>query len=101
MTLNAYIVRSNIVEPRWIDDVGLGGLCNVCDAGSVAALAADIPFSHRPRLDVVVHRMAAITKGTGRPGILLGRIVRHPPIRARPDVVRAPHLVAHVPLRGK
>src|SRR5438477_1927545 len=67
MALDAGIVRPYEIELRGVDDVGRGRLPDVLAAGTVAALAADVPLGDRLRLRVEVHRMAAIAERPGRP----------------------------------
>ena len=58
--------------------------CATCSLpGSVALLAADVPFGDGLGLDVVVHRMAAVAERAGRPLAVVGGIVRHPPVGVR------------------
>ncbi len=66
--------------------------------GAMAFFAAYVPFRGHPGLNVVVDRMAPIAERTSRPFHIVGRIEWRPPVGALSDEVRAPHLVAHVPL---
>ena len=68
-------------------------------AGTVAALAADVPLGRLLRLDVVVHRVAAVAERPGGTAVVVGRIERHPPVGVRLHEVRAPDAMRHVPLR--
>ena len=70
------------------------GSADVLAARAVAALAADVPFGDRLRLDVVVDRMAAVAERTGRPLHVVGRIERHPPVGVRRTRYGAPHACA-------
>lgn len=55
MALNAGIVRSNVVEPIWVDDVGDGWMLNVGASRTMAFLTPYIPLRDLLGLDVVVH----------------------------------------------
>ena len=54
VALNADIVRPHIVKAARVDDVGFHRARDVGAASAMAALAADIPFGDRMRLDIVV-----------------------------------------------
>src|SRR5580693_4178638 len=68
--------------------------------GTVAALAADIPFRDLLGLDIVVHRVAAVACRSSRPLHVVRRIERFPPIASLWNKIRSPDFVGHVPLRG-
>lgn len=98
MALDTGIVRTNEVETRGIDDVCSRGMRNMQAPRPVASLTADIPFGYRFRLDVVIHRMAAIAKRTRGPLEVVRRIQGRPPVRSILDEVWPPDLVCNVPL---
>jgi hypothetical protein len=55
VALEANIRRLHRIETRRVDDVCLRRPPDMRGTGTMAFLAADIPFGHRLRLDVVVH----------------------------------------------
>src|SRR5579862_607466 len=67
-------------------------------AGSVAALAADVPFGHLLRLDVVIDRVAAVAQGAGRALHVVVGVERGPPVSPLRDLIRTPGTVADIPL---
>ena len=81
--------------------VAARGLRDVIAAGSVAALAADVPFGDGLGLDVVVHRMAAIAQRAGGALHVVGGVEGHPPIGVIGDEIGAPDLMRDVPLRAQ
>ena len=83
VALDADIVRPHIVKAARVDDVGFHRARDVSAARAMATLAADIPFGDRMRLDIVVHRVAAVTQRARRTRLLLLRVILHPPVGAR------------------
>ena len=67
--------------------------------GSVALLAAYVPFGNGFCLDVVIDRMAAITKRPGGSQHIVGWIKTNPPVGVGRDHVSPPNLMGHIPLR--
>ncbi len=76
-------------------------VADVQTTGAMTSLAADVPFGHGPRLDVVVHRVTAVTQRTRRPLHLVVGVDIRPPIGPGPRRIRPPRLVLHVPLGRK
>src|SRR5690242_6654011 len=68
--------------------------------GTVTLLATDVPFGSCLGVDVVIHRVAAITKGTSGPLKIIGGIKRYPPVLPGFDEELPPHLMCDVPLCG-
>src|SRR5579863_4821863 len=101
MALNAGIDGGNRVEAGGIDDVAAVGALDVIASGSVAALAADVPFGDGLGLDVVVDGMAAVAQRAGGALHVVGGIVGHPPVRVIRNHIGAPDLVRDVPLRAE
>src|SRR5436190_6981766 len=62
VALDTYVVRTHVVEKSGVDDIGLYRTSDVSTACTMAAFAADVPLSDRMRLDVVVHRVAAVAQ---------------------------------------
>src|SRR5260370_17572674 len=73
----------------------------VLTAGAMTLLTSHVPFRNGLGLDVVVNRMAAVAKGSGRARGVCLRIELGPPVGAHRDVVRPQHLMSQVPLRAK
>ena len=101
MALDARIGRVHKIESCRIHDIGACRIGGMLAAGTMASLAADIPFGNSLRLDVVIHRMASVTERPRGPLHVIGRIKGDPPVGIRRHKVSAPDLVIHVPLRGK
>src|SRR5215472_15365449 len=99
MTLDARVVGFDVVHPRWIDDIAPQRPRYVFTSRSVAALAAHVPFHDLLRLNVVVHRVAAIARRPRGPLHVVGRIKRFPPIRPFGDKIGFPGPMGDVPLR--
>src|SRR5579871_2921340 len=78
MALDAGVVRADKVEPGRIDDIRPARIRRVFAPGTMAALAADVPFLHRLCLDVVIDRVATVTQRPGRTARVLRGIERHP-----------------------
>src|SRR5580700_12352908 len=74
-------------------------MAHVSGAGAVAFFTAYIPFGHSLGLDVVVDRVAAVTKRPGWPLQVVRGIKRNPPVRVRCDHVSPPDVMGHIPLR--
>src|ERR1700735_5672460 len=66
MALDAGIAGIHIIKSRRIENVVALRLLDVGLARSVAFLATYIPLGGRFRVDVVIHRMAAVAKRPGR-----------------------------------
>ena len=102
MTLNACVVCRYVIQLSRIEDVAECGMRDMFAPGTVAPFAADVPLCHLLRVDVEVDGVAAIARGTGRPLHVIRRIEGRPPVRsAIGNVVRAPGLIADVPLSGE
>src|SRR5260370_5057491 len=101
MTLDADVIRLDIIEPGGIHNVRPGRTLNMRGPRSMTFLAADVPFRYSLGLDVVVHRMAAIAKGAGRALEVIAGVERNPPVGTCLQGVRRPRLVGDVPLNGK
>src|SRR5947199_9432358 len=99
MALDARVTGGDGIEAGWINDVAASGTGRVIAAGSVTALASDVPFGHGVGGEVVVHGMAAVAEGAGRALHIVGGIVGHPPIGVVRDEIGTPDLVRNVPLR--
>src|SRR5260370_32838777 len=100
MALDAGVARLNVVHSRRIQDVSACGMLRVLASWSVTLFAADVPFDHLFRLNVVVHRMAPITGGARRPLHVVRRIKRLPPVRSLGHEIGPPNSFGNVPLRG-
>src|SRR5581483_825237 len=99
MTLNAYVIGLNQTEPCGIHDIGARGMRDVLASWPVALLTTDIPFRDGLRFDVIVDGVASVTKRSGGPFEVIWRIHRRPPVASILDEIRAPDLMADVPLR--
>src|SRR4029077_5250612 len=66
---------------------------------AMTLLTTDVPLRHLLGVNVVIHRMAAITGRTGGPLHIVWRIEWHPPVGAVGDEIGAPNFVGHIPLR--
>ena len=100
VTLDAGVVRLHIVELGGIDDIRLTLVLYVIAAGTVASLAANVPFRDFLGVDIVIDRVASIAERPGWPLHVVGGVKRCPPVRAVLDEVRPPELMSDVPLRG-
>src|SRR5258708_15044566 len=69
--------------------------------GPMALLTTHIPFRHRFGLNVVIHRMAAVAERARGPLHVVRGVMGHPPVGVWRNHVRAPDLVAYVPLRAE
>src|SRR5271169_570563 len=98
MAADAGVVRGDIVEPRRIDDGGPRGIGHMIAASAMTAFAADVPFRHGFRLDVIIYRMASVAEWAGRPLHVVGRIKRRPPIGVCRNVIVEPTMMGDVPL---
>ena len=65
MALDASVIGFHIVHARGIENVAARGMFNMVAAGSVAALAADVPLQDLFGMNVVVDGVAAIACGAG------------------------------------
>src|SRR5580765_9024177 len=79
VALDTDIVPTHVVETSGVGDIGLYGTSDMSTACTMAAFAADVPLGDGMRLDVVVHRVAAVAQQPRGTGFLLRRIERHPP----------------------
>src|SRR6185437_2372292 len=99
MALNASVTGRHVIHLRRIDDIAARGVRHVLAAGTVASLAADIPFSYLLGVNVVPDRMTAIAKRTCRPVEVVTRIERSPPVASGwRHLIFAPFLVYDFPL---
>ena len=97
VALDARVVRVHEVKLRRINDVRCRRLTDVFDPRSMTTFTANIPFGHRLRLNVVVHRMEPSHSGSvGR--ACCQAVKRHPPVGIRLDRVGSPNPVRDVPL---
>lgn len=101
MALDADVRGLHGVQSRGVNDIRLCGSLHVRRARTVALLTTDVPFRHRLGLNVVVHRMATVTKRTRGPFHVVGRIIGYPPVGVWCNQVLTPHLVRYVPLRAE
>src|ERR1700719_1906689 len=99
MALDASVIGFHIVHARGIEDVAARGMFNMVAAGSVAALAADVPLQDLFGMNVVVDGVAAIACGAGGTLHIVRRIERFPPIRSFGYKIGTPNTVADIPLR--
>lgn len=80
VTLNAHIGSLDRVEPGRVDDIRLRRPAHVSGAGAMAFLTANIPFGHGLGFDVVVDRVATVTKRAGWALHVVCGIKRNPPV---------------------
>src|ERR1700682_2502251 len=100
MTLDADIVRLDIIEPGGIHNVRPRRTLNMHGSRSVALFTTDIPLRYRLGPDVIVHRMAAVAERAGRAFEIIAGVERHPPVGAGFHGIRRPDLMGDVPLNG-
>src|ERR1019366_5659211 len=99
VTLQANIVSSHGIELFRIHDVGDCRMRDVFTSRTMTFFASNVPFGHLPGLQVVIHRMTAVTRRACRALLVFLRIERHPPIRPVGYVVWQPLAVLDIPLR--
>src|SRR6267143_702281 len=99
MALDASVIGFHIVHARGIENVAARGMFNMVAAGSVAALAADVPLQDLLGMNVVVDGVAAIAGGAGGTLHIVWRIERFPPIRSFGYKVGTPNVMGDIPLR--
>ena len=99
VALDARVAALDVVHARRIQNVAARGMLHMGAARPVAALAANVPLRHLLGLNVVVDRVAAVARRPRGPLHVVGRVERHPPVRAGCHHVGTPHLVGDVPLR--
>ena len=92
MTLDADIVRLDIIEPGGIHDVRTGRMLDVRDTRSMAFFTTDIPLRDRLGLDVIAHRVAAVAKWAGRAFEIIAGVERYPPVGSGLHGIRSPGL---------
>src|SRR5690349_483044 len=98
MTLNADIVRLNIVQTGGVNDVGSRWTADMVAPRPVALFTANVPLRDRFRLDVVIDGMTAVAERSRWTRRVRLRVELGPPIRAVGDVVSPPYSMSHVPL---
>lgn len=101
MTLDADVIRLDIVEPGGIHDIRALRMLNMRGAGSVTLFATDIPLCDSLGLDVIAHRVASVAKWAGRAFKIIAGIERYPPVGTGLHGIRSPGLMSDVPLNGK
>ena len=100
VALDAGIAGRDVVHAGGIERVAAGRMLHVLAARAVAALAADVPFGHLFRVNVVIDGVATVAGRPGGPLHVVGRIERLPPIGSFGHEIRAPRMMHDVPLRG-
>src|SRR5580704_8101899 len=98
MALNATIAGLHIIHSCRIQDVAPRGTLDVVASRTVAFLTANIPFRNLLGADVVVNRMATITRRPGGPLHIIRWIKWHPPVGPICREVGTPHVIGNVPL---
>src|SRR5579863_4859855 len=99
MTADASIVGVDKIKLCRIDNVRPQGIGGMSAARAVTGFAADVPFGHGLRGDVVIDGMAAVAKLAGRAlQVVIGK-ERSPPVCILWDMIFQPAVVGYVPLR--
>lgn len=78
----------------------LSGDSSSCRFSAPPSAEGQMPYGSSPTEIVVVDRVAAIARGSGRTLEVVGRVKTGPPICAALYKIRTPDLIRDVPLRG-
>lgn len=100
VALNAGVVGAHEVEFVRVDDVCARGIGDVSATGTVALLAAQIPFGDLFCLGVVVDGVTAIAGGAGGAVEVCGTVVGDPSIGAGLNVIGKPPVLLDIPFAG-